>query len=221
LVNGRRRYRRYAEAMARQVANPRHSYRQRRPSARREELRAVACQVFAEKGYAAGTMGDVAKAAGINSSSLYHHFATKDDILVETFEVFWAQILRDYRHAAERESPVAAMSELIQVAFDYLDRRRPEVTVMYNDWVRFTRMDKYRFVVARNTEAETVWVSVLRRGLDQGVFRADRDVVMFSRTILGAILSVVRWYDPAGQMGRQALAARYTELFLKGLRAAG
>lgn len=203
--------------MARQLTNPRHSYRPRRPSARREELRAVACRVFAEKGYAAGTMGDVARAAAINPSSLYHHFPTKDDILVETFEVFWEQMLRDYRHAADTASPLAAVTELIQVAFDYLDRRRPEVTVMYNDWVTFTRMDKYRFVVDRNAEAEGIWVAALERGVNEGSFRESLDMTVFSRVLLGAILSVVRWYEPGGPLGRQALAQKYTALFLSGL----
>src|SRR5262245_43103164 len=101
--------------MPRRLTNPSHSYRPRRPSARREEQRAIACRVFAAQGYAAGTMGDVARAAGINPSSLYHHFPTKDDILVETFEVFWGQMLRDYQHAARNESPLVAVTELVQV----------------------------------------------------------------------------------------------------------
>jgi hypothetical protein len=109
------------------------------------------------------------------------------------------------------------VTDLVQVAFDYLERRRPEVTVMYNDWVGFARMDKYRFVVERNAEAEAIWVAALERGVAEGAFRPDVDMVVFSRVLLGAILSVVRWYDAEGPPGRQALAQKYTSLFLSGL----
>src|SRR5687768_11463039 len=101
--------------MARQLQNPEHSYRKRPPSARREELRGLACRIFAEKGYAMATLGDIAKAAGIQHSSLYHHFATKDDILVETLDAFWVDLLAAYRDAIDNQAdPSAALGGLVR-----------------------------------------------------------------------------------------------------------
>lgn len=203
--------------MARSLANPKRSYRKRSPSARREELRAIACKVFADKGYAVATMSDVAAAAGIHPSSLYHHFPTKDDILVETLQVFWSQLIRDYRQAAAHDDDLTALTDLIQVAFDYLGRRRAEVILVYNDWVRLSSLDKYRFVVAANEEAEAIWVSVLERGAQNGTFRSDINGSIHSRVLHGAILSTARWYQPTGSIDRAQLVAKYTELFLRGL----
>ncbi len=46
-------------------------------SERRDEILAIAAQLFAERGFAATTVREIADAAGILSGSLYHHFDSK------------------------------------------------------------------------------------------------------------------------------------------------
>ena len=62
-------------------------------SARAEEIRAAAGTLFASKGYAATTMNDIGKAAGILPGSVYHHFAAKEAIAIELSEAFHAALL--------------------------------------------------------------------------------------------------------------------------------
>src|SRR6187397_2253306 len=50
-------------------------------SARRQELTETAARLFAEKGYAGTSLGDLAKALGIQKASLYHHIDAKEDLL--------------------------------------------------------------------------------------------------------------------------------------------
>jgi AcrR family transcriptional regulator len=58
---------------------PRRPGRPARPVTRDHLLR-VAREAFAELGYAGASMGDIAARAGIRKSSLFHHFATKDEL---------------------------------------------------------------------------------------------------------------------------------------------
>src|SRR5579875_2358558 len=51
--------------------------------ARTEDLRQTAARLFERRGYAATTISDIAEAAGILPGSLYHHFASKEDIAVD------------------------------------------------------------------------------------------------------------------------------------------
>lgn len=53
------------------------------PSHRRDEIRQVAASLFEASGYSATTMTDIAAAVGILPGSLYHHFASKEEIAVE------------------------------------------------------------------------------------------------------------------------------------------
>jgi AcrR family transcriptional regulator len=48
---------------------------------RRDAIVSAAARFFAERGYAAVGMRDVAEAVGVRGPSLYHHFASKEEIL--------------------------------------------------------------------------------------------------------------------------------------------
>ena len=53
------------------------------PSSRRDELLELAATMFAARGLRATTVRDIADAAGILSGSLYHHFASKEEMVDE------------------------------------------------------------------------------------------------------------------------------------------
>src|SRR5437763_14198324 len=50
-------------------------------SARREELTRIAARLFAERGYQGTSLADLAAALGVQKPSLYHHIASKEDLL--------------------------------------------------------------------------------------------------------------------------------------------
>lgn len=54
-----------------------------RSNGRREHLLAVAARAFARRGYDGTTLQDVAEAAGILPGSMYHYFASKDDLFAQ------------------------------------------------------------------------------------------------------------------------------------------
>src|SRR5918992_1320182 len=53
-------------------------------STRRSELTREAARLFAEKGYHGTSIGDLAKALGVQKASLYAHIQSKQDLLYET-----------------------------------------------------------------------------------------------------------------------------------------
>ncbi|MBT0566126.1 TetR/AcrR family transcriptional regulator [Williamsia sp. CHRR-6] len=65
----------------------------------REEILDAAGELFSRQGYAGTSTRAIAEAVGLRQASLYHHFATKDDILAALLEttvaptLAWAQTL--------------------------------------------------------------------------------------------------------------------------------
>src|SRR2546430_4887836 len=55
-------------------------------SARRAELTRIAARLFAEQGYQGTSLADLAEALGMQKPSLYHHIASKEDLL---WDVAW------------------------------------------------------------------------------------------------------------------------------------
>ena len=66
------------------AALDRHDQTMRLPAAeRREQLLRTAVAVFADKGFTATSMNDVAEAAGVTKPVLYQHFSSKRELFVE------------------------------------------------------------------------------------------------------------------------------------------
>ena len=64
----------------------------------------AAAGLFAEKGYVATSMRDIAHACGMLPGSLYYHFAAKEDLLVAVYERGVQELLHNVRTAIARES---------------------------------------------------------------------------------------------------------------------
>lgn len=64
----------------------------------------AAARLFAEKGYVATSMRDIAQDCGMLPGSLYYHFAAKEDLLVAVYERGVSELLVKVRTAIARES---------------------------------------------------------------------------------------------------------------------
>src|SRR6476469_1602032 len=58
----------------------------------REKIRAAAVQLFAEMGYHAAPLRDIASLAGIQAASIYYHYPSKQALLVEIMDTHMRQL---------------------------------------------------------------------------------------------------------------------------------
>ena len=74
--------------------------------ARRRQLFSVALSLFAERGYAATTMDDIAEAAGVTKPLVYQHFESKRALYLELMDVFSRELVTDIVKAtADAQGP--------------------------------------------------------------------------------------------------------------------
>jgi AcrR family transcriptional regulator len=191
-------------------------------SARRDEIAGMACRVFAERGFQNTTMRDLADEIGIKAGSLYHHFSSKDEILAETLRRFFDDAVRDLGEIADRPDDVSeVIHDLFALAFRYVVERRDEARIVQNDFPYLEQIPAFRFVADGAVEVERIWERVLARGVDGGQLRGDLDLPTVYRTIMGAMFSSVRWYEPSGRLPIEELVRQQTALYLDGLTAKG
>ena len=58
----------------------------------REQIRVVALEMFAERGYAGTSLREIAERLGVTKAAVYYHFPTKEDILASLLKDFLAQL---------------------------------------------------------------------------------------------------------------------------------
>ena len=85
--------------------------------ARRRQLFEVALSLFAEHGYAATTMDDIAEAAGVTKPLVYQHFESKRALYLELMDVFSRELVDPHRrgHGHRRRPPPAGRARLCRL----------------------------------------------------------------------------------------------------------
>jgi AcrR family transcriptional regulator len=183
---------------------------------RRDELLSIAANVFARQGVANATVRDIAEAAGILSGSLYHHFDSKDEMVREILEPVLEQLVRDYDAAIDNvDSVPEALRALLRVGFHFVSEHRNEATILQND-VAYLR-DRFSFVASLDERVGQRWIAALTRGVERGELRADLDLKLVYRMMMGSVQSAVRWLRPRGRYSADEVASQYADAYLGGL----
>jgi AcrR family transcriptional regulator len=138
-------------------------------SQRRADLVALAGQLFAQKGYRATTVREIADAAGILSGSLYHHFDSKESIGDEILSGFIRAVLADYRAAVESAgSAREVLEQIVRSTSVTLSRHRAALAMLQNDWSYFAAQRRFGYLRTALREIERTWITQLERARQPG-----------------------------------------------------
>ncbi|HEX3788667.1 MAG TPA: TetR/AcrR family transcriptional regulator [Pseudonocardiaceae bacterium] len=187
-------------------------------SARRVELLALAAGMFAERGFVATTVRDIAEEAGILSGSLYHHFDSKESMVDEILRDFLDELFGRYREIiAGGLGPRETLEAVVIASFECIDRRHAEVAIFQNESKYLAQFDRFGYLAERNEEFRALWIGLLADGVRAGVFRPGLDLEVLYRFIRDTVWVAVRWYRPGGGLSAEAVAGQYLGLLLDGI----
>jgi TetR/AcrR family transcriptional regulator, cholesterol catabolism regulator len=193
------------------------------PSERRTHLIRLAGDLFAEKGFRATTVREIADAAGILSGSLYHHFDSKESIGDEILREFLDDVLAGYRAAAAgSDDPRAVIEQIVRNSTATLSRHRAALTMLQNDWAYFSAQPRFGYVRSATKEIEQIWVAQLERGKQTGQFRADLDARLIYRLLRDILWIPTSWRQSRGANWRtDQIVEGLLRLIFDGITAAG
>jgi AcrR family transcriptional regulator len=184
-------------------------------STRRAELTRIAARLFAEKGYQGTSLADLAEELGVQKPSLYHHIASKEDLLWEVASegaaAFHAALdgVPDDRPAVERIR--LALRAHLAVVGGQLD----VATVFVREWRFLSGERRERFVAERRRYEQRIR-DLFREGVEGSELRTDLDVATAALLFLSAANWAYTWLRPGGDT--DALADRFYAVLLDGMR---
>jgi TetR/AcrR family transcriptional regulator, cholesterol catabolism regulator len=190
------------------------------PGSRRDELLELAAAMFAERGMRATTVRDIADAAGILSGSLYHHFASKEEMVDEVLRGFLDWLFDRYQHIVDTQpNPLERFKGLFMASFDAIEDRHAQVVIYQDEAKRLSSQPRFSYVEDLNRKQRQMWVGVLRQGIKEGYFRPDLDVDLVYRFIRDTTWVSVRWYQPGGPLTAEQVGRQYLSIVLGGITA--
>jgi len=184
-------------------------------SSRRSELTRQAARLFAEKGYHGTSIGDLAKAMGVQKGSLYAHIESKADLLWEVAhdgaEAFHAalDLVPDELRATEKIR--LALRAHLRIVAEQLD----VATVFIREW-RYLQGERRDEFIAERRRYEERFRAFFREGRELGELRTDLDDASATLLTLSAANWAYTWLRPGADT--DALADRFHALMLDGMR---
>ncbi|GAA5164067.1 MULTISPECIES: TetR/AcrR family transcriptional regulator [Amycolatopsis] len=189
-------------------------------SGRRAELLTLAARLFAERGYKATTVRDIADAAGILSGSLYHHFDSKESMADEILGGFLDELFGRYEEiVAAGLGPRKTLEAVVVASFEAIDAHPDEVAIYQSEAKQLAKLPRFSYLDRRNTQFRELWTGLLTEGVREGAFRADLNVELTYRFIRDTVWVAVHWYDPKGSLSAEEVAQQYLAIVLDGIAA--
>ena len=113
------------------IEHPR-NLRERLKEGVRQELRAAALELFARDGYAATSVDDIARAAGVSRSTFFRYFGSKEALLLREGDESTATYLELLARRPKGEDRIEALEESFIEFVELVrsDERREEAVVM-------------------------------------------------------------------------------------------
>ena len=168
-------------------------------SRRRADMISIAAELFAQKGYRATTVREIADAAGILSGSLYHHFDSKESIGDEILSGFINEVLANYRAAVDSApDPRAALEQIVRSTSRTLSQHRAALTMLQNDWNYFATQPRFAYLPKALREIERIWIGQLELGKQASLFRTDLDAKLTYRLLQDVLWVPAQWRRTRG-----------------------
>lgn len=171
----------------------------------RGKLLSAAARLFRDQGFERTTVRDIAREVGLQSGSLFHHFATKEDILHGVMVGVIRYNTRRLQEAvAGIECPRAKLVALVRSELQFIvGDTREAMTVLVYEW-RCLSPEKQEATLALRAEYEAIWLEVLQELATQGLI-AEKPFVL-RRLITGMTSWTNAWFDQAGDLTLDKLA---------------
>jgi AcrR family transcriptional regulator len=167
----------------------------------REELLRAAAQVFAERGFQAASVDEIAERAGFSKGALYWHFQSKDDLF---FALLEERVDRPLREAIQRFESAPAERDMSLQADDVfallIEQQRDLVLLQIEYWSLAVRDRRLR---ARYVKRQTAFRKAYARAIEarlehRGEPPPDLPAEQIAAALIGAIhgMALQKLVDP-------------------------
>ena len=182
----------------------------------REKILAAAVQLFAEFGYHASSMRDIARVTGIQAASIYYHYANKQALLVEIMDTHMRNLNANLEGIVQKQAPIRqrlreAIANHIRLHTTY----KAEFFIIDTE-IRALEGENRTSILALRDRYESLLQELLREGMQQGIFR-QLDIKVASYALIAMCTEVATWFRPEGRLSVQQVIDIYTMMISEGL----
>ncbi|HEV2859335.1 MAG TPA: TetR/AcrR family transcriptional regulator [Solirubrobacterales bacterium] len=160
---------------------------------RMEQTLGAAHELFAERGYAAVTMDEIAAAVGVTKPLLYNYFGNKEQLYIACMERSGDSLINTIAESVgESANPGDALGAGVRAFFEFLDTDRAAWAVLFDETLPHGGEVFDRVAAYRGQIVDLVSASLLPQLPDRRQVKVEIEAL--STALLGAAEALARWW---------------------------
>ncbi len=186
--------------------------------AKRQAIFDAAASRFAQHGYHAARMQDIADDLGLQKAALYYYFDSKEAVLVELIRERVGLALEAVTGIALSDAPPdAKIDQAVRTHLQVFNEHADLYTIFNSEKLHSVSPEAATIVDDLGRSYERRWEEMLGEGVRSGLFRPDLDLPVTVKAVMGMLNNTLTWYSPAGRLDIEALAERFVALIRSGV----
>lgn len=177
------------------------------------EIRKVSLSLFAQYGYSAVSMRQIAKQVGVQASAIYQYYENKQQILVSLLQNHMDGLLKACAIAVDGQDPVKRLEQFARFHIRYNIDRQDEVFLAYME-LRSLEDEGFQVIAELRSQYEKILKTILEDGAKTGAMRID-DPHVSAMAILSMLTGVNTWYRSGGRLSQKKIENMYVSMVLK------
>ncbi|MGW1681585.1 TetR/AcrR family transcriptional regulator [Saccharopolyspora sp. NPDC002376] len=190
---------------------------ERGPNAQRvtyQRLVAVAGELFAERGYRATTLDDVADALNVKKASLYYYIDSKNSLLRAIYDQILGRIADQVLPIAELDLPAdERLRRMIQSHIEFVTQERSLLSVVFQEESELPD-EMQESIKHTKRRYEDAFENVVLQGQKDGMLRPGSARLMVL-ALLGMTNWMYTWYAP-GRHDRREIVGEFVQMLERG-----
>ncbi|MAY87559.1 MAG: TetR family transcriptional regulator [Pseudooceanicola sp.] len=180
-------------------------------------IRRVAERLFAQAGFAAVSMRQIAAEVGVQAGALYNYTPDKQSLLFSLMERHLHEVLEGWETLKSTGTPLEQLAAFVRFHIGFHLERPDAVFIAYME-LRNLTPENFARVEALRRRYETIPEQILQDGIDAGEF-AVPDPRVATLAVIAMLNGVNTWYRPGGRLTLEQVEDLYLDMVRKALSA--
>lgn len=178
----------------------------------------AATKIFAQNGFHASRVSDIAREAGVASGTIYLYFQNKEDLIISIFKEAVEDLIEHVREHGDEKRVENALNVLVKGHLHGMESHHHRAVVFQIE-LRQVHPHMSNAISRPLKEYFSLMESILEKGREEGVFRRDIEIRLMRKMIFGTLDEIcTRWVLSNCAYSLREMIPQVLELFLAALR---
>ncbi|AXI55572.1 TetR/AcrR family transcriptional regulator [Sulfitobacter sp. JL08] len=179
-------------------------------------VRAEAQRLFAQHGFAAVSMRQIASAVGVQAGALYNYTTDKQSLLFDLLRSHMEDLLAA-RETVPQMPPLDALEQFTRFHIRFHLERTDAVFISYME-LRNLTPENFAIIEDLRGQYEDQLEMILRRGVEAGVFSVP-DPKIATLGLIAMLTGINTWYRSQGRLSLDQVEKIYWDMVRKAVSA--